>query len=260
MPHKRLHVVIAADRVGPSSADNRAPMPSAAPTAVATAVASKPKTSRVAVPGSAASAPRAARVRKEAAIRAEAERQFAQYGFEGASLEQIASAMGLSRHNLLYYYPSKEALYRIVLDDVLDEWLKRMAGIVGGADPEGALREYIAAKLRFSRERPAGSQVFAREVMAGAPRFRDAIEAQVLPALNADVKTFQRWAREGRIRKLDYRHLMFAIWSSTQAYADLGAQFAILLGKPALDGGDFEAAEALIVDLVLGSLLTRGEP
>ena len=200
-------------------------------------------------------APRAARVRKEAAICAEAESQFAKFGFEGASLEQIAAALGLSRHNLLYYYPSKEALYRRVLDEVLAEWLARMAGIVGGTDPEGALREYIAAKLRFSRERPAGSQVFAREVMAGAPRFRDAIQAQVLPALNADVKTFERWARQGLIKRLDYRHLMFTIWSSTQAYADLAPQFAILLGKSVLEEADYAAAEGLITQLVIGGLL-----
>ncbi|MDN3922004.1 TetR/AcrR family transcriptional regulator [Roseateles violae] len=204
-----------------------------------------------------AARPRAARLRKEATILAEAERQFAQYGFEGASLENIAAAAGLSRHNLLYYYPSKEALYRKVLDGVLAEWLARMAGIVRGTDPEGALREYIAAKLRFSRERPAGSQVFAREVMAGAPRFRDAIREQVLPALNADVKTFERWAREKRIARLDFRHLMFTIWASTQAYADLGPQFAILLGKPELEPADFEAAQTLITELVLGGLRKR---
>lgn len=202
----------------------------------------------------AAPQPRAARLRKEAAICAEAERQFAQYGFEGASLEHIAAAVGISRHNLLYYYPSKEALYRTVLDRVLAEWLARMAGIVSGADPEAAMRDYIAAKLRFSRERPAGSQVFTREVMAGAPRFRDAIESQVLPALNADVKTFERWAREKRIARLDYRHLMFTIWASTQAYADLAPQFAILLGKPALQEADYRAAEQLIAQLVLGGL------
>ncbi len=198
--------------------------------------------------------PRAARLRKEAAICAEAERQFAQYGFEGASLENIAAAVGISRHSLLYYYPSKEQLYRKVLDEVLAEWLARMAGIVSGTDPEAAMREYIAAKLRYSRERPAGSQVFAREVMAGAPRFRDAIEAQVLPALNADVKTFERWARQGLVAKLDFRHLMFTIWASTQAYADLGPQFAILLGKPVLEEGDYDAAEALITQLVLAGL------
>ncbi|MDM4764713.1 TetR/AcrR family transcriptional regulator [Pelomonas sp. SE-A7] len=198
--------------------------------------------------------PRQARIRKEAQIRAEAERQFAQYGFEGSSLEMIAAGLGLSRHNLLYYYPSKDGLYRAVLEDVLAEWLARMDGIVAGTDPEAAMRDYVAAKLRFSRERPAGSQVFAREVMAGAPRFRDAIEARVLPALNADVKTFERWAREGRIASLDFRHLMFSLWASTQAYADLGAQFAILLGKPALDGDDFKAAEDVILKQVLAAL------
>jgi TetR/AcrR family transcriptional regulator len=198
---------------------------------------------------------RAARVAKEAAICAEAEKQFAQFGFEGTSLEQIAQALSLSRHNLLYYYPSKEALYRTVLDAVLDEWLARMDGIVAGADPEAALREYIAAKLRYSRERPAGSQVFAREVMAGAPRFRDAIEARVLPALNADVRIFERWARQGLVRKLDFRHLMFGIWAMTQAYADQSTQFAILLGKSTLAAKEFKAAEGVIAGLVLGSLL-----
>jgi len=202
----------------------------------------------------AARPPRQARVRKEAQIRTEAERQFAQYGFEGSSLEMIAAGLGLSRHNLLYYYPNKEGLYRAVLDDVLDEWLQRMEGLVAGADPEAAVRDYVAAKLRFSRERVAGSQVFAREVMAGAPRFRDAIEARVLPALNADVVTFERWAREGRIATLDFRHLMFSIWASTQAYADLGPQFAILLGKPALEAQDFEAAQAVILRQVLAAL------
>lgn len=223
---------------------------SAAPSAAKKAV--KPTLAAGALPTPAV--PRAARLRKEAAIRAEAEAQFAQYGFEGASLENIAAALGLSRHNLLYYYPSKEALYRVVLDEVLREWLERMAGIVSGTDPQAALREYIAAKLRFSRERPAGSQVFAREVMAGAPRFRDAIEGQVLPALNADVQTFERWAREGRVARLDFRHLMFCLWGSTQSYADLGPQFALLLGKPQLEAGDFTAAEQLIFAMVWGAL------
>jgi TetR/AcrR family transcriptional regulator len=204
----------------------------------------------------AARKPRAARVRKEQDILREAERQFAQYGFEGASLENIGAAVGISRHNLLYYFPSKEALYRRVLDDVLVQWLTGMGAIPASDDPEGVLRDYIAAKMRFSRERPSGSQVFTKEVIAGAPRYADAIVEQVKPPLLADVKTFERWTRQGRIARLDFTHLMFVIWSVTQAYADLAPQFALLLGKAQLDEKDYAAAERLITHLVLSGLKT----
>ena len=72
--------------------------------------------------------PTASRVRKELDILQHAEIQFAQFGFQGASLENIAVAAGISRHNLLYYFPSKEALYQRVLDDVLNAWLGEDAG------------------------------------------------------------------------------------------------------------------------------------
>lgn len=197
------------------------------------------------------------RLDKERRILQEAEAQFARYGFEGASLESIGAAAGISRHALLYYYPSKEALYRRVLDDVLAHWLQGMGELARAHDPAAALRGYVAAKLRSSRERPDGSRVFTKEVMAGAPHYADAITAQVLPALQADVRTFQRWARAGRVRRLDFKHLLFTIWAMTQAYADHAPQFALLLGKPALDAGDFNAAQQVIEDLVLGALLPR---
>src|SRR5689334_15831734 len=111
-------------------------------------------------------APRAARVAKERLILREAEARFARFGFEGASLESIAAASGLSRHNLLYYFPSKEVLYRRVLDDVMTQWLAGMGELAVGDDPESGLRRYIAAKLRSARERPQGSAVFTKEVIA----------------------------------------------------------------------------------------------
>src|SRR6218665_55680 len=114
-------------------------------------------------------APRASRLLKEQGILAQAENHFAQFGFEGASLESIAAAIGISRHKLLYYFPSKEALYQRVLDDVLTQWLASMHDISHSDDPQQALRRYIHAKLHYSRTRPQGAQVFAKEVIAGAP-------------------------------------------------------------------------------------------
>lgn len=199
-------------------------------------------------------APTASRLLKEQGILAEAENHFAQFGFEGASLENIAAAIGISRHNLLYYFPSKEALYQRVLDDVLTQWLAGMEDLSHSEDPQQALRRYIRAKLQYSRVHPQGAKVFTKEVIAGAPRYGKAIRERVGPLLKTEVRTFERWAREGRIAKVNFTHLMFIIWSVTQAYAEQEAQFALLLGKPSLTERDYENAEALIVRMVLSAL------
>lgn len=203
-------------------------------------------------------APSPSRLKKEQHILSEAESHFAQFGFEGASLESIAAAAGISRHNLLYYFPSKESLYERVLDDVLTQWLAGMEEMSHSDDPQEALRRYIRAKLRSSLERPNGAKVFAKEVIAGAPRYGSVIAERVGPVLKNDVRTFERWAREGRIARVNFTHLMFIIWSVTQAYADQQAQFALLLGKPSLTERDYDKAEELICHLVLQGLARTG--
>lgn len=202
--------------------------------------------------------PRAARLHKQQLILAEAERQFARLGLEGVSLDSIATALGISRQNMLYYYGTKDELYDAVLDNVLQSWVQNMDDMARAEEPEAAVRNYVQAKLRFSQQRPWGSAVFTREVMAGAPRFGPRLSQAVMPRLREDVATFERWAREGRIRSVNFTHLMFVIWSATQAYADQAPQFALFMDKPALDEGDFEAAHALISDMVWCTLRQPG--
>lgn len=198
--------------------------------------------------------PSVARIRKQGLILAEAEAQFARFGFEGVSLDSIAAALEISRQNMLYYYASKEELYTAVLDSVLESWLGSMDALAREHEPEAAISAYVRAKLRFSRERPGGSAVFTREVMAGAPRYASQLTHSVVPHLRANVRTFERWARQGLVARIDFTHLMFMIWSSTQAYADLGPQFAVVMGKRKLTDSDFDAAHALITKLVMNSL------
>jgi TetR/AcrR family transcriptional regulator len=208
----------------------------------------------VAEPSAAPRAPRAARLRKQELILLEAERQFARFGFEGVSLDGIAAELGISRQNMLYYFSSKDELYGAVLDAVMESWLGSMDVMARKSDPEAAISSYISAKLCFSRDRPSGSAVFTREIMAGAPRYADKLAERVIPKLRADVRAFEGWARQGLIERVNFTHLMFVIWSATQAYADLAPQFALLIGKPRLDDGDFAAAHALITHLVMRSL------
>ena len=197
-----------------------------------------------------------ARERLEQDILAAAKRLFAQRGFGGVSLDHIAREVGASKQNLLYYFPSKEELYRRVLHGVLDVWLSYMDALSQRPDdPEQALREYIAGKLRFSREHPDDSRVYANEVVSGAPIFSAEIAERVIPALQADVAIFNRWAQQGLCRAVDGRHLMILLWASTQVYADWASQISLVLGKKSLDASDFQAAESLIVDMVLRTVL-----
>lgn len=199
-----------------------------------------------------------ARERLEQDILAAAKRLFAQRGFGGVSLDHIAREVGASKQNLLYYFPSKEELYRRVLHGVLDVWLSYMDALSQRPDdPEQALRDYIAGKLRFSREHPDDSRVYANEVVSGAPIFSVEIAERVIPALQADVAMFNRWAEQGLCRPVDGRHLMILLWASTQVYADWASQISLVLGKKKLGAEDFSAAESLIVDMVLRTVLVK---
>jgi TetR/AcrR family transcriptional regulator len=187
----------------------------------------------------------------EADIAFEAVRVFAECGYEGASIATVADNAGLSKQNLMYYFPTKQALYQRVLDDVLDEWLARMDTLADPAQaPRDMLRAYIQAKLRFSREHPLGSRVYAMEVISGAPLYGGQIRERVVPLVRKDIEVFERWIEQGRIAPVNATHLLFAIWAMTQSYADFSAQMELVLDRK-LTAKDFADGEKLITDIVL---------
>ena len=113
------------------------------------------------------------------------------------------------------------------------------------------LRAYVAAKLRFSREQPWASRVYAMEVIGGAKFYGEQIRERVVPLLRRDIEVFERWIREGRIAPVNATHLLFALWAMTQSYADFAAQMALVLDRDELAAADFEDAERTIGDLAV---------
>ncbi|MES2151702.1 MAG: TetR family transcriptional regulator C-terminal domain-containing protein, partial [Pseudomonadota bacterium] len=116
------------------------------------------------------------------------------------------------------------------------------------------LRAYIQAKLRFSREQPWASRVYALEVISGAQLYGAQIQNRVVPLLRKDILVFERWISEGRIAPINATHLLFAIWAMTQSYADFSAQMALVLNRRQLTRKDFDDAEKMIIDMVLAAV------
>jgi TetR/AcrR family transcriptional regulator len=191
------------------------------------------------------------RVAQEAAIITAAERVFAGAGFGGATMAAIALAAGLPKPNLHYYFGSKRALYRAVLERTLNEWLAPVDTIVGDADPRAALEGYIREKMRQSFARPTASRVWANELLHGAPELRGTLVRTLRPLVRRKAAVIDRWIAEGRMAPVDSVHLFFTIWATTQTYADFEVQICAVLGRASLDSEAQEKATQHVVSLIL---------
>jgi TetR/AcrR family transcriptional regulator len=197
---------------------------------------------------------RRSRIREahETRILAAAEDVFAQFGYNGASVEAIAEQAGLSKQNMLYYFTSKEILYRQVLKAILDLWLEKMTLLEqAGEDPAAMLENYIRGKFEISRTHPNGSKVFANEIINGAPHLKEYLRERLLPQLEADIALVRGWIRDGIVDPIEPEHLFFTIWASTQTYADFSAQIELSLGKESLEADDFTRAGDFLTHVIL---------
>ena len=75
----------------------------------------------------------------ERAILAAAESVFAERGFGGATMAAIAAKAGVPKPNVHYYFPTKERLYRAVVERVLTAWLDAADSFDTSDDPAEAL-------------------------------------------------------------------------------------------------------------------------
>ena len=149
---------------------------------------------------------------------------FSQAGFRGATLDRIARAAGLSKPNLLYYFPSKEAIHTALLSQLLDSWLDPLRALDPDGDPVEEIVGYVLRKLDMARDLPRESQLFANEIIHGAPRIHDYITGPLKELVDEKAALIGSWAAAGRIAPVDPHHLIFSIWATTQHYADFDVQ------------------------------------
>ena len=200
----------------------------------------------------------AGRAGLEDSILRAAEAEFAEKGYEGATTSAIAARAGLPKANLHYYVSTKEALYRRVVEGVLEAWLDAARGFDDGATATDALARYIEGKMDLARDRPLGSRIFAREVMRGAPVIQDFLDTTLADWVAARSAIVERWIAEGQLRPLDPKVLFFMIWATTQHYADFAHQIAALNGGEPLDDAGFAAAKRQVVATLLGGIAPSG--
>ena len=187
----------------------------------------------------------------ERAILAAAESVFAERGFSGATMSMIAARAGSPKANIHYYFPTKEGLYRAVVERVLTAWLDAAASFDLSDDPVEALTGYINAKMDLAREMPLSSQIYASEIMRGAPVVQDYLDSTLTEWVRARSAVVRRWIAQGKLKAIEPKFLFYMIWATTQHYANAAHEVATLEGGAALSDAAFERAKGQVAETVL---------
>ncbi|MEO9823742.1 MAG: TetR family transcriptional regulator C-terminal domain-containing protein [Paracoccaceae bacterium] len=192
--------------------------------------------------------------KNQAAILAAGLKVFSQFGFRGSTLDNISTEAGLSKPNLLYYFSSKDAIYKALLAQLLENWLEPLKAIDPNGDPVEEILKYAKLKLRMSQHFPRESRLFANEIIQGAPQIGDVLRGELRAVIEDLAIVVNGWVSEGRIRRVDPNHLVFSIWSMTQHYADFEVQVEAIVGST----DPFPAAEQHLEDMLRRMLSVTG--
>jgi len=179
------------------------------------------------------------------------EKVFAEKGYEGARMADLADASGLAKANLYYYFGTKEAIYQNVIEELLAKWDMAFHHISADKAPGLAIADYIRAKVEYSQKHPEASKIFAKEIIGGS-RFLSKAKMRAIRVITRQkVKVIEKWIDDGEMAPIDPYHFFFLLWGATQYYAEFDAHIKNVLEKPQLDAETYDAAIRTITHIVL---------
>ena len=94
-----------------------------------------------------------------------AEALFAERGFDGASIREIAEQAGATKALIYHYYANKEALYQTLLEDAVSGVVTQIEAIAAdGSEPETQIRAVVQVFIDAYHDAPHRFQMVQRTI------------------------------------------------------------------------------------------------
>ena len=176
---------------------------------------------------------------------------FAELGYEGASVRELARRLGVSHNFINDRYGSKAAFWRAVIDRSMVEQVARLQGALSGpgGDELTMLRNLVHALLQANIAEPDLRRILQSESFRGGARLEYVFAHFLVPVRDAVAPLVQRLVEQGRVRPFPIDVMVYAVVTMNSVSAEvpfvslLGdtfstdpSGFATMLGDILLDG------------------------
>jgi TetR/AcrR family transcriptional regulator len=149
-----------------------------------------------------------------AAILEAGEDIFADAGFGGARTDAIAAQAGVNKALLYYYFESKDALYRAILEGHLKEFQRQVVGALSGkGSARSKLLRYVTTHFDFISARPRYPRLVQRFIMTGGKPLERLAQEFYVPLLRKLRAVINKGVRNGEFRPVDSHHTVLSLVS-----------------------------------------------
>ncbi len=145
---------------------------------------------------------------------------FAEKGYEGARVDELAAAAGVNKATLYYQIGDKEALYHAVLERVFRHTADQIeAAIATRDDCEEQIREYVGVFAHTAGNLRYAAPILLREVASGGSNLSHGAIDQMGRILGALTGSLACGTRQGRFRPVNSFMVHMMIIGSLSFYA-----------------------------------------
>lgn len=127
---------------------------------------------------------------------------FGARGFEGASMNEIASRAEVHTPLLSYHFGDKRGLWEAAVTSVIAELDERLVGAWNADDPKDALRELIRSFVEFAAAHPEVNRIVAWESASGSDRLDWLVETHTRRRFDALAEILEPLQKAGVVKPI----------------------------------------------------------
>jgi TetR/AcrR family transcriptional regulator len=182
-----------------------------------------------------------------------AERVFAERGYAGATTREIALAARIHKRMLFYYFPTKDVLYRAVLERIvanliaIHERFRNDPGPVGLGEAAEGLVAFAAANL-------GALKLLHREIMDAGPHLAGLAREHLGPLFARGAAEVERNVTRGLFRSGDPMHTLVNVGGLTLYYFLLVPLLAQVWDRDPLASSTLAERAAMVRECLLHGL------